>query len=256
MSGYSDWDLELTSKLEDMDGLLAYLNTKDKDGFNRGGNLLHSDECMARHIWGDHYMYPDEKLYIELAHAVPEAEWNVESLRGEEVASVESFLKVNYERGILTFYRLCDVTSVLPEQFWDRLTYRLWDPVTGKTEQTLLSREDGEPWREIYGNEWQLGNFSYHVFAFCGKPAYADNWDKAIALVQQLGGSVTDKVLEEADYLIYNGEVPDGNHNAALQKAGVYHMNEAQFIDIFVYHHGPFYHASPRELREQCIGFW
>lgn len=238
MSATCEWTLTLNSKSEDMEGILDYLNKVDPGAFRCcEGNRLFTENSSARNIWGEFYLFPDDKLYIDLAYAVPEADWKVDSERiyegGGGSGGDHAWLNVSYSQGILDFHALPCVPSMLPEKYWDEKRYRLYDSDTGEKMKILLNSRQGKSWIDTFGDCWNLGAMEDLVFCFRGEPKQFGSWEEAAAIIQHAGGEISDQYLQTADYLISNEEKPDGKNKKALGRKGVRLITEEEFLEGF-----------------------
>lgn len=85
------------------------------------GNLepsIYTSNSKAKYIWGFNYLDPDDREYIRIAKAAPEAKWKVLSERQYEGGwdGCISYLEAEYSNGILMIRRECFVDKrFIPE---------------------------------------------------------------------------------------------------------------------------------------------
>ena len=78
------------------------------------GHKITAYNGMCHNIWGNNYLYPDVDMYMEFAKLVPDAAFDIDSYRVNEVGGggAETYLKVSYKNRILNFDILSGVDDI------------------------------------------------------------------------------------------------------------------------------------------------
>ena len=101
----------LIRKLQAIEGIH---NAKSYSPFFVQDGRISCDNSDCRRIWGDNYLEPDSEIYLELAKAVPNASFEVQSSRLYEGGGggCESYMDATYKDRTLFFRSQCYVDTM------------------------------------------------------------------------------------------------------------------------------------------------
>jgi hypothetical protein len=167
------------------------------------GHKITAYNGMCHNIWGNNYLYPDVDMYMEFAKLVPDAAFDIDSYRVNEVGGggAETYLKVSYKNRILNF----DILSGVDDMSFPFIV--------------------AEMYAEYCGHE-------VHV-ATAGKSKLFDSILDLEEYIEDWDGIVSPNVTKKTEYLICNNPEMNTVKVRKAKELGIPIISEMKFIRMF-----------------------